>query len=210
MSEASGQANSTAAEGTQGAQAGAEQQQQQQAGAQAQDDAAKAGAAAAAAGTKSAPESYTDFKLADGVSLDPDVMGEFKALAKDAGLSQEHAQKLVDLGAKMQLKGGESVSQGLAKAKESWLAASKADKEFGGDGYDANAGAASKVFADFGTPALKELLESSGLGNHPEMIRWAYRVSKAVSPDKVVTGRQGDGKPQDARKFYPNSPGLTA
>ena len=43
-----------------------------------------------------APEDYT-FKTPDGVDLDPESTGGLKALAKELGLSQENAQKGVDL-----------------------------------------------------------------------------------------------------------------
>ena len=35
---------------------------------------------------------------------------------------------------------------------------------------------------------FNEMLDSSGLGNHPEMIRFLHRVGKAISEDSVVVG----------------------
>jgi len=31
-------------------------------------------------------------------------------------------------------------------------------------------------------------LKDSGIGNHPEMVRFAYKIGKAISNDAVVTG----------------------
>lgn len=152
-----------------------------------------------------APESYSDFTLPEGVALDKEVLDEFKTAAKELNLSQDAAQKIADLGAKMTLKNAAAMEAKLTEVKAGWLESSRADKEIGGDAYDTNVAAAKSVFDAFGTPALKDLLDSSGLGNHPEMIRWAHRVSKHVSPDTIVTGRQQSGQPSDARKFYPNS-----
>lgn len=151
-----------------------------------------------------APESYSDFTLPEGVALDPEVMGEFKAAAKELNLPQDAAQKLADIGAKMTLKNAQAMDAKLTEVKAEWKQQAAVDKEFGGDKYEASKGAAATVFQTFGTPALKDLLESSGLGDHPEMIRWAYRVSKAISPDTVVIGRQPSAPEDPAKKLYPN------
>lgn len=140
---------------------------------------------------QAAPEKYEAFKLPEGVSLDDATMGEFQTLAKDLGLSQDNAQKLVDLGAKLSQGESARVTETVKQAKAEWEAASKADKEFGGEKFAENLGKANEVFAKFGTPELKQLLIDSGLGNHPEVVRWAFRVSKALSEDRVVRGDRG-------------------
>ena len=43
----------------------------------------------------------------------------------------------------------------------------------------------------FGTDALKSLLTESGLGNHPEVIRFMYRAGKAISEDSYVGNSEG-------------------
>lgn len=47
-----------------------------------------------------APEKY-EIKAADGMTLDAVTLGEFEGLARELNLSQEKAQKVTDLGAKM-------------------------------------------------------------------------------------------------------------
>jgi len=65
-------------------------------------------------------------------------------------------------------------------------------------------GTAKKALDAFGTPELQTLLNESGLGNHPEIIRFMVRAGRAISQDTFVpAGRQaGEG---DARRLYPNS-----
>ena len=43
----------------------------------------------------------------------------------------------------------------------------------------------------FGTDALKSLLQETGLGNHPEVIRFMYRAGKAISEDSYVGNSEG-------------------
>ena len=52
------------------------------------------------------------------------------------------------------------------------------------------------------------MLDETGLGNHPEWIRYCYRVSKAFSPDNFEGGhKEGGAAPKDfnsmASKLYP-------
>lgn len=161
-------------------------------------------------GTKKdgAPEQYADFTAPEGVKFDDAIMGEFKATAKKLNLSQEAAQELVNLGAKMAGGFNSNIEQTIVKAKAQWATDAKADSEIGGEQFDANLAKANQVFHTFGTPALKELLEKSGLGNHPELVRWAFRVSKEIGEDKLVRGDKGvkpaakDLETRAAEKLY--------
>ena len=122
------------------------------------------------------PEKY-EFKAPEGVELDSVAADEFSALAKDLKLTADQAQGVVDIAVKMQQRQAESVA---ATVKE-WGDQSKADKEFGGDNLDANLAIAKKAVDTFGSDAFKQLLSSSGLGNHPEVIR-LRRIAKEIIP----------------------------
>lgn len=131
-------------------------------------------------------------------------MTEFSTVAKDAGLSQEAAQKVIGaLAPKIAAENAaafQSYTQGL-------VAQAKADKEFGGDALDANLAIAKKAIDTFGTPALRTLLDQSGLGNHPEVIRAFLKAGKALSPDTFVPGgvRPPKGDNNAANKLYPKT-----
>ena len=64
---------------------------------------------------------------------------------------------------------------------------------------------AKKALETFGTPELRTLLNESGMGNNPEVIRAFYRVGKAISEDKFVSGKATPADANDARSLYPNS-----
>lgn len=151
-----------------------------------------------------APENYEDFTAPEGVTFNPEVMDEFKTLAKEKNLSQEDAQKFAELGAKAAKAQHDAVIKQIETAQAQWAESSKTDKEFGGDNLNANLAVAKKAIDAFGTPELTKLLNESGLGNHPEVIRAFYRAGKAISEDKLVPGGRAPATP-DARKFYPNS-----
>lgn len=145
-----------------------------------------------------APEAY-QFQAPDGVELDTDLVGEFEAMAREDNLSQERAQRYVDIAAKIVTKQFEA----LQNVHTQWAEESRTDKEFGGDNLDANLAVAKKAMLLFGGDAMRKLLDDTGYGNHPEVIRAWWKVGKAMADDGVI---KGDPKPVDQSKpFYSNS-----
>ena len=159
-----------------------------------------------------APETYEfNTKVADAPDeLDPEVITAFGEVAKELDLPQDAAQKVIDKVAPvMQARQAKMVEQ----VREDWANESKADQEFGGENLNANLEIAKSSLKEFGTDALKSLLQESGLGNHPEVIRFMYRAGKAISEDAYVGNSQGanpknDGIPKDfngiANALYSN------
>jgi len=145
-----------------------------------------------------APEKY-EFKAPEGREFDPVVLEQFSEVAKELNLTNESAQKMIDRIAPALATRQENA---LAAAREEWGETSKADKEFGGDKLPENLALAKKALDTFGTPELRTLLEESGLGNHPEIVRAFYRAGKAISEDGFVAGGNAPGKNGDARSLY--------
>lgn len=169
------------------------------------EDEAKAKADAEAK-ANAVPEKY-EFQVPEGVKVDEAVTAEFSALAKELGLSQEKAQKVYDIGVKSAQSNAQAQAAQVAETQATWLEAAKADKEFGGENLKANMAIAAKAMA-FATPEMKTILNESKLGNHPEIVRWMYRVGKAMSEDSYTSGRErlaaaGDVDAARAQKLYP-------
>lgn len=151
-----------------------------------------------------APESYTDFTLPEGVQIAPEVADNLKALAKDLDLTQDQAQKVADLGAQMSQRWAQQQTDALAKARTDWAEAAKVDTEYGGEKFNENMAAAKKALDAFGSPELTKLLNESGIGNHPEVIRVFVRAGKAIGDGKFVAGTKAAVSDEDkARRLYP-------
>lgn len=145
------------------------------------------------------PEKYT-FTAPEGTEYDPEILESFSGAAKEAGLTQDAAQKLIEKMAPAIA--ARQVDQIQAIHKE-WQESSTADKEFGGEKLAENLGVARKALNTFGTPELQKLLDDTGLGNHPEVIRAFFRAGKAISEDKFVSGSPaGSGKASAANVLY--------
>lgn len=144
-----------------------------------------------------APEKY-EFKPYEGREFDPEVVNAFSGIAKELNLTQEAAQKVLDT---MAPKMAERQMAQMEAIRSQWTEASKSDREFGGDKITENLAVAKKALDSFGTPELRTLLNESGLGNHPEVIRFMFRAGRAISEDRYVGSSAGaapgKGMPKD-------------
>lgn len=148
-----------------------------------------------------APEKY-EFKPAEGQELDAAALEQFEPIARELNLTNEQAQKMVDLyGTKIMPMVQQQQVEAWQKTTEQWAADVKADKEIGGDKLTGNLSAAQRALAQFGTPELKEYLEGTGLGNHPELVKAFVKVGKAMSEDGMVTGKES-GQRSAAEVLY--------
>lgn len=133
------------------------------------------------------PEKY-EFNLGEGVQLDPAAVESFTPILKELGISQEGATKLAaafmgELGRQDGLLGELYTTQA-----DEWAKAAKSDKEFGGANFEANAKIAQQAIARFGTPELKQVLNETGLGNHPEFVRLFWKLGQTIQEDTNVQG----------------------
>ncbi len=149
-----------------------------------------------------APEKY-EFNAGEGVELDTEALKDFEPVARDLNLTNEQAQKLVDAYPKILAGVQQRQAEAWQKQTEGWAETVKADKEIGGDKLTANLSAAQRALEQFGDPELKEYLDSTGLGNHPALVKAFIKVGKAMSEDKVVTGGHESGGSDLISAFYP-------
>lgn len=146
------------------------------------------------------PEKY-EFTMPDGIKLDDSAAEEFSSIAKEFKLTQEQAQKVAEVGAKMVQRQQEA----QANQVQSWIEAVKTDKEIGGDKLNENLAIARKTIETFGTPELRDVLNMTGLGNHPEIVKMALKIGKQISEDGFVRGANSKpGSDDPAKKLFPS------
>lgn len=147
-----------------------------------------------------APKKY-EFQAAEGVELDTEALKEFEPVAREMNLTNEQAQKLVDVYPKILAGVQQRQAEAWQQTTEQWAADVKADKEIGGDKLTSNLSAAQRALDQFGTPELKEYLNTTGLGNHPDLVKTFVKIGKAMSEDGMVTGGN-DGQRSAAEVLY--------
>jgi hypothetical protein len=143
----------------------------------------------------------------DGV-LEAEAVERMTAFAKANGLSNDAAQKALDhTNAELVADRAKQIEANAASfqtlARETWVNEIKADKEFGGDKFDATI-IDSKRAADIAfTPAEKEILNQTGWGNHPLLVKGMARLGRRMGNDTLVTGGGSGGeKPNAAQLLY--------
>lgn len=146
------------------------------------------------------PEKY-EFKMPEGVELNAEQAAEFSGIAKELGLTQEQAQKVADL----QVKAVQKQIDAHKSTVNGWRDTVINDKELGGDKLQASVATANKAI-DLAPPELRAelrtLLDSTGMGNHPALFKWAHAIGKLVSEDGHVTAA---APPAEKKPFYNNS-----
>ncbi|MCU6180746.1 peptidase [Enterobacter roggenkampii] len=147
-----------------------------------------------------APEKY-EFTAGEGVELDTEALKDFEPVARDLNLTNEQAQKLVDAYPKILAGVQQRQAEAWQAQTEQWAADVKADKEIGGDKLTANLSAAQRALDQFGTPELKEYLNTTGLGNHPDLVKTFVKIGKAMSEDGMVDG-SNQGQRSAAEVLY--------
>jgi len=164
------------------------------------------------AGGTTTPQDIT-LKLPDGFKGGEELDG-FRAAAKGAGLTSEQAQGMFDLYLKAQGRQVEAMAQRHQADVEAWKKAVQTDKEMGGARYEGTRAAAQKAISQFGGPELEKLLNDTGLGEHPLLVRFAAKVGAALAEDPGLDHGTGTSGPSNSnslervRQLYPNSPDL--
>ena len=151
-----------------------------------------------------APENYEDFTFPEGMEVAPAELEAFLPLAKELDLSQEQAQKLIDLDSARKQQAAEASAQRWEDLKGEWADSARSDQEYGGQNFDENVGLAKKALDQFGTDELKEALVLTGTGSHPEIIRFFYRVGKALDDARMLTGTAQPVAKKPEELMYPS------
>lgn len=144
--------------------------------------------------------------MPEGVEVDQELLDALGPEFKDLGLTNAQAQKLADKFIASQQARAEKQGETWSETLTKWASDAKADKEIGGDKWDATVSASQRAVKTLGTPELRDYLNASGGGNHPELIRFMAKVGAMIKEDSPAgSGSEGSGKPADpAHLLFPS------
>lgn len=168
-----------------------------------------------------APEKYADFKAPDGFEIAPEVAAEAGALFKELNLTQEQAQKAIDLYAKHSSEAFQAPFKAYQDMRAEWKTAAKALPEIGA-GLEPNGKVVvtiGKMLDQIGDAALakdfRDAMDLTGAGDHPAFIRVMYHLAQQLTEGTSVKGNgpskfgqqpPGQGRKSAASEMYPNLP----
>ena len=118
-------------------------------------------------------------------SKDLELMNSF---AKENGLTNKQAQLLLDRqNEQMNLFAQKQID--LAKEQISnYETQVKADPDIGGNNFNQSITTAQRVLTQFASPGFRDLLDKTGFGSHPEMIKTFVNIGKLMQNDTLVNG----------------------
>jgi hypothetical protein len=155
------------------------------------------------------PAPVYDLKAPAG--FDAAALPKIAEVAQAYGLTAAAAQKLLDDTHANQVKGRADADAALAKQKAEWHDAIKADKEYGGDKFAASLQRAQKVVGEIDAkiaPGLKQILDDSGYGEHPAVVRLFNYLGRENREDTFSGGTVGSapGAKSLTELLYPSKP----
>ncbi len=127
------------------------------------------------------PEHFKDYEFGD----QNGELDGFREFAHDTGLTQDQANNILKLYGDIQEEEQESHQNGLEELRTNTTM--ELQKEWGKN-YDGKMDYAKRAFAQFASPELSQLMDESGMGNHPEMLRVFAKVGELMGEDSLVVG----------------------
>lgn len=154
---------------------------------------------------KVVPEKY-ELKVPESSSINQSHLDKISEYAKQKGLSNDEAQALVDREHEVVESFKAHQQEQFTERKNQWLEEVKNDKELGGENISETAILTKRAMDHFASDALKAELDSTGYGNHPELVRMLSKIGKAMSNDNRISSGTGPKTHQSlSSKFYGSS-----
>jgi predicted XRE-type DNA-binding protein len=157
------------------------------------------------------PEKYefTKVKTKDekGVESEVEVAKEISepiaAFAKENGLSQEQAQKLLDREVASVEAANTEYQKQTDEMVKGWREEAKKDPVLGAGNFTENIGTAKKALDTF-FPGLAKNVNDHMFLDHPMILRGLFEIGKKISPDgELITGKETEQAKSPESKMFP-------
>lgn len=129
---------------------------------------------------------YADIKLPENLRGREETFAAFKQLAAELKLPAEAVQKLVQWEADAAEEGRKSRRDGRTQILQRWT---QQTRDMFGPAYGREITRALDAAERFGGPELRALLDATGLGSHPAVVKTFHKISQQIGEDESVSGR---------------------
>lgn len=136
---------------------------------------------------KQITKSEVELTLSEDSFVSEDQANAIKEFAKENGLSSESAQKILDERNQAVTDYIDNEKTSFEERKSNWVSEIRSDSELGGKKFDQSVTAAKSVLDKFASKEFKKVLDETGLGNHPEVVRIFSRIGARISSDTLET-----------------------
>ena len=128
------------------------------------------------------PEQANDYDFGED---DEGVLDDFKEFAHQNNLTQDQADNLLGLFSELEEEEAKNEEQAMEDLKVETTIGLQRDW---GKNYDGNLDYARRAYAQFGTPELTEIMDNTGFGNHPEVIKAFSKVGQLLGEEALAVG----------------------
>lgn len=140
-----------------------------------------------------------EIKKADGSQVDAAEAEKIVSFSKEHGLSPAQAQAMyLRENAALTALDADVVKQ-YEERKTGWIEAGKKDPVLGGEHYAQNVQAAHLMFQKFATPEFTKVLDETGFGHHPELLKVFFNMHNAHKDDVLVRPGDAPGALKDTK-----------
>lgn len=154
-----------------------------------------------------APITLEDLSLPEGVELAEEEAGEFLSLLNEGPEDpKERAQAFLDLHLSLLSKAADAYAGQWETTQADWQRQVRELPEIGGDRLEQTLGQIAKVLDRYGDQEVREILNVTGAGNHPAVVRFMHKIAKDLNESPPVRGGSAEGQPRDrASRMYGNN-----
>lgn len=166
-----------------------------------------------------APEAYAEFKAPEGYQLSKDIVEAALPVFKELNLTQDQAQRLVNLQAEMAKKSAAAPQQEYETTRQNWRKDVLADPKLGNNGdlrpeVKTNLASFKSAIGDAAlVRKFEQAMDITGVGDNPDFIRVISAMGEKFKEGAAVKGNgpsaagqtAPDAKPKSiASAMYPN------
>jgi hypothetical protein len=165
------------------------------------------------------PETYADFKVPEGFTLNKEALDAAVPIFKELGLTQDQAQKLVDIQTKREAELAKSGQGDYVAMRKGWRDEVLADTSLsaGGKVKPEVLQTIGRAIDGINNPKLaaefRQVMDTTGVGDNPAFVRAFFAMAQQLTEGRPVQGAgpspggqtAPDAKPKSiANAMYPN------
>lgn len=136
---------------------------------------------------EAAATTYTDFKIPENLPAPAEALEQFKTFAAENKLTQEAAQKLLDMHVETQRR----MYDEFAQITADWKKQTEQHPKIGGANLPATIGKVNDLIRNNATSPehlgrVQDVLQSMGLGNNPDIIELFHNIAEKTREDSLA------------------------
>ncbi len=155
------------------------------------------------------PEKY-ELSLSEGSFLSKELLGSVITFAQDNKLTMDQAKTMLSTSEKIASDTRSNLTEDVKKQLlndrekeiEGWATTTKNDPTLGGDNFNRSVELSKRTLSTFGSDSFVKMLNETGVGNHPEVVRFLSSIGSLLEDDKLVMAEQAGPSEKPVEELF--------